>query len=547
MNAPVDSRPASPRFVRRDLAPALLAAALAFAALPVTGWAAMAWLPATPGGFGALAWGLAGLAFLAVGARGPAWRPVVLALAAAPALILAERAGGGLPGPGWWVLAAVAVVLALLRVGRVPAVAVVMGLLAALAVFEGADAARLVGAQPGGAAATFEEPPTRALRSGVRRGAPVPLPAGAVAPLGAGPGPWWLEAERATHPGPRPVVLLVGVAAPPAGARALARGTLVPGDAAGPLDRYGLRAYDAVVVREDAWGPDDPRAADKADAVARYVHGGGLLVGPGPASPWPPRLGRALGQAGRATRGGPDGVRRLGLGRVVRAANQADVAAIFAADLWVRDVRTPLLDVTGSRPAPLEGWTPWADAPASRGTQGLLLWLHAAALAVLALVLRAPASLLGGSLLAAGVTAAALVWTAPQDPGFRVAGAFVELGGAAGRRIEGVWISAGPAGYRGHVRFEGEGVLALRGARLDADGRVAVAPGRSAWIVRETRGRGPRPDEREDRRQAGALGLVRGRIDPGRLQVVHRPALPVRVEDWGPVPAAGLRVRGAGR
>lgn len=538
-----------PRATARDAAPCAVAALLALLALPATGIAGVAWLPSTPGGYRALALVVTGLLVLALGAagrHGGPRRPLLLALAAAPALVFGSQAGGGPPGLAWVLLLAAVTIVAALPRARPAGVAVLVGALALAVVFDGSARARMLGESATDPAA--DAPAADAPIVGLRVGAPVPLPEGRTAAFGFGRGPWWLEAERASRPGPRPLVLLMGGGAPKAATWSLPEATLVEAGEHPVTDAHDLRPFDAVVVIDAAWGEDDGQAEAKARAVERFVRGGGLLLGPAPDRRWPPRLGPLLGAAGRARTSGVEGVRRLGLGRVARAANQGDVAAIFAADLWVRDVGTSLLDPR-TRPLPPATFTPWRDDPGGRRTQGWLLLVHALALLVFTRLLRGGTAQLLGTFLVGAAVAAGLAWTTPLDPGFRVEGAFVDLGGAGGRRIEAVWISAGPEGFRGRVRFEGEGVLGRRGGLpgTDAEGRLGIAPGRSAWIVRETRGLGDRADEREDRTQAPLLDLLRGDVVPARVRLVRRAALPVRVEGWGAVPAGGVIVRGADR
>lgn len=543
MKHAVPLQPPMPRVSNRDPAPWALALLLALLALPASGWVEAAWLPRTPAGFQRLALLLTALACLAQGGTGRPRRVALLVLAAVPALIFGLLGGGALPAAAWWGVLVLAAGIGALPHGRTAALAGVVALLALGAVLAEADAGRwLEQPRPSEPEGVAPEAPV----SGVRLGAPVQPADGATPALAAGAGPWWVEAQRATHPGARPVVLVLAGARPQGSAWALPQATVVYGDEHAFQAAHDLRPFDAVVALERAWGEDDAQAAARARAVMGFVRGGGLLIGPAGDARWPPRLGPLLGTAGRARATGVGGVRRLGLGRVARAAHQRDVAALFDADLWVRDVNTSLLD-RGARPAPLATWAPWRDEPTRRRTQGLLLLLHAVALLVFTRLLRGGGSQLLGTLLVAGAMAAGLAWSAPEDPGFRVTGAFVELGGRGGRRVEAVWISAGPAGYRGHVRFQGEGVVAHRGGRLGADGRFVVEPGHGAWVVRETRAGGARPEEPEDRTQAAAMALLRGSPSPARLRIVRSAGLPVRVEGWGPVPAAGVLVGSAGR
>ncbi|MDA1195716.1 MAG: hypothetical protein O2894_11095, partial [Planctomycetota bacterium] len=130
--------------------------------------------------------------------------------------------------------------------------------------------------------------------------------------------------------------------------------------------------------------------------------------------------------------------------------------------------------------------------------------------------------------------------TSPAAPGCAVHGALVEWGG---RRLDAIRIEAGPAGYTGRVRFEGRGVVGLRGGRLLSDGRLRVEPGRAAWVLRETEATGAAAQAAEDRSLGSILTLLRGTVEPRDVRVGWVPALPVRVEGWGPVPAATAAIR----
>jgi hypothetical protein len=336
------------------------------------------------------------------------------------------------------------------------------------------------------------------------------------------------------------VLVLDGRPAPPEAPPAAL--TAVHGSQLAFTSPLELLAFDAVLVREGAWGEDDPDARERAQAVAGYVRKGGLLIGPGPDHAWPPHLARSLRHAARGETAGPAGVRTFGLGRVVRAASQVDVLAALDARLWVPPVGTALVARNGP-PAWLEGLARWRDRPSQRRTQGILLLVFVLVLAAFTRLLRAGPSQVLGTLLASAAVCAGLAWTSPLDPGFRVHGLVVDLGGPGGRRIEALLFDAGPRGYAGRIRWSGGGVLGVQGARLAADGRLHVAPGRSAWVLRETEGREPRPGEAEDVAAAPLRALLLGAVDPRLLRFGRLPRLPVRVEGVGVVEALTVAYR----
>ena len=529
---------------RRDVAPPLAALLLTLLALPATGWAVAAWLPQTPAGYEDLALLLTLVLVLGLGGGVRGLRSLGVLLAVSPCLVFAAlEAGGAGPSPGWWLAIACAVLLARLPAGRGRAVGAVAAVLGGGLVLGRADlpilpapwnalASPVATAAPGrdrGEAAAGDR--------GLRVGAALPVPTGVAPALGEGPGPWWSEAAREQRPGPRPVVLVLGGAAgAKGGAWVTPAATIVPGTEHTFSHAHELRCFDAVLALGEAWDAADPAARDKADAVAGFVRKGGLLIGPAPPRTWPPHLGPRLHAAGRGQAVGVAGVRRLGLGRVARAGRQADVAELLAADLWVREAGSPLLDPQ-TRPGRPAAWQGWSDRPAGRRTQGLLLGLLALALVGLTRLLRGRGPQWLGALLVAATVSGGLAWTSPADPGIRVEGVALDLGGPGGRRIEAVWIDAGPRGYLGRVRWTGTGVVGLRGARLTPAGDVSIAPDRSAWIVRETEGLGVRADVPEDRAAGALRSLLTGAIDPRRLRFGRLERLPVRVEGWGPVAA----------
>jgi hypothetical protein len=170
----------------------------------------------------------------------------------------------------------------------------------------------------------------------------------------------------------------------------------------------------------------------------------------------------------------------------------------------------------------------------------VLLLVYVGVLAALSWLVRTRAASLLSLLLVAGAVSGAVAWLSPRAPGHRVQGLVLDLGGPGGRRYEAVWISAGPRGFEGPVRWAGGGVVSVEGAHLTADGEVRVPPGRSAWVVRERVGLGVTEGDVEDRRSAWLRALLLGDADPARLRYGRLPVLPVHVPGHGAIPAATL-------
>ncbi len=537
---------------KRDGAVVALAALGALLALPSAGLLPIPFLPRDPAAYGSLL--TAVTAILLVGAApargGRAQRVLLWLLALAPFWAYAWLSGGGpvVPPLGWFALVVLACVLAWTPRRGLVAGAVVV-LLGGAAVV-GQAGLRLL---PDGwnavsdASGRAARPAADALhpdgaRAGPRRGAAVRLPAYAEPALGEGPGPWWVRAVDETFAGPRPVVLVLDGAASRSALPAAAGLTAVHASQVEFTSAYELLAFDALLVLEGAWSLDDPAARTKAAAVVAYVRKGGLLIGPGADHDWPPHLARGLRHAARGLTPGAAGAQAFGLGRVARASHQAHVQELLDAHLWVPVVADVLTSRSGA-PAWLEGLERWRDDPGGRRVQGVLLLVYVLGLAAFTRVLRGGGAQLLGVLLASAAAAAGLAWTAPHEPGFRVHGLSLDLGGPGGRRVEALLIDAGSRGFRRHVRWTGGGVLGLQGGRLATDGRLHVPPGRSAWVFRERDGRGPLAGESEDVSAAVLRPLLLGSLDPRLLRYGRLPRLPVRIEGWGPVGALTVAYR----
>jgi hypothetical protein len=555
--------------VKRDWLPPATALLLGLVAVPATGWLSVAPLPTTLSALARIAAWLLSLMLLAAALRGPrglgVGRPLAVLLAALPCFALIVLAGPpGLASTVPWRGLAVLLVICLVTVtaegeaARRVAVGVVGAflLLASFVPTVGvgpflparwnplAHVARL-GAPPGPAPQTS---PVRGAREHV---AAAPRPAH---PLGIGEGPWYSAVTTVPERLVFPLVGTVGtVEAPETG-----EATFRPVPAEGLGHPFDLDAYDALLV-----GPDALEALPKverrtaAGVVAQFVRAGGLLLGPGPDAGWSPDLARALGEAGKSPQVGYDGRRYLGLGAIIHPADAEDVARLLGMDLWVPPIQTVFRRV-GVPPPPPAGFPRWHDAPRRRRATGALLLGAGLLLLLLVWVARTPVlalSVLAGWALAVS----AGIWlVAPREVGFVTQGAVLELGGPGGRRTEVVWLSAGPGGYRGAVgwhqgpyertgpgrvaRPETGGFVRVLGGVLDAEGRVVVAPGQGAWILRERLAPG---GDTGDPPPVGAptlRDLLRGPIDPKQVSRGHVERLPISVAGSGPIPAAILRV-----
>ncbi|MDJ0973048.1 MAG: hypothetical protein QNJ98_01135 [Planctomycetota bacterium] len=530
-------------------------------ALPSAGLLRLPLVPETPSAllrlYGVLAAGLLLMATVRRDAgervRGAGWRPLALALALAPFFLYAIWAAPAQAIRAEQPALALPVLVLLLMcfgaAGRRAATATVVTL---TLLFGGGAVLARAGLDPWPAAWNPLRQPTTgavppglddALRVGVRPGAPVRVDAEAM-PLGDGNGPWWRPASVARVPLRPPIALIFDGAADARGLDRDGDVSMVHQSEVDIAHAMDLDGFDAVVVLEKGWSPADPsRARRLATAVTGFVRRGGLLIGPPPERRWPPSLARRLGPAGQAQRTGPGGLRALGMGRVVRALTGDEMLGLLESELWVRPVRTVFDRATVAPKAPPEFVTR-GDPRSPRRPAVFLLGTLVLVLAAFDWILRGAAMRTLGALMAALAVATGIAWVVPSDPGFALAGVRLELGGVGGRSVEAVRIEAGSGGYAGRVAFGGSGMVRVLGGRIDAEGRVLVAPDTAAWVVREGLGLGAGPEETDDRFAGWALGFLKGRVDPKRVRYARLPVLPVRVEGAGPVGAVVVHYRG---
>ena len=555
--------------VKRDWLPPATALLLGLLALPATGWLHVRPMPTSLSALARVAACALSLMLLAAALKGPrglgVGRPLSVALAAAPFLVLVLLSGvPGLAATVPWRGLALLLVICLVTVTAESelarrSVVGAVGSYLLLALF-----APTVGVGPLLPAAW--NPLAAVERQSQREsiGPPEKVPgirADVAAsprpthPLGAEDGPWYRAVNLVEDRIVFPFVGTLGTVEAPSTNEATFRA--VSEEALGHV--FDLDAYDALVVAPDALeGLPLAKRRGAARAVARFVRGGGLLLGLGPGGGWPPDLALALGAAGKSTVNGYDGRRHLGIGMVVHAGEPGDVSRLLGMDLWVPPVQT-VFRRAGVPPPPPAGFLRWEDEPRGRRPVGALLLAAGLLLLLLVWVARTPVAALGLVLVWAVGVSAGLWLVAPRDPGFVTRGAVLELGGAGGRRTEVLWLAAGPGGYEGHIKwFQGAfertrpgqvgrpetgGFARILGARLGESGRVVVSPGQGAWILRErvSPGEGaPTPPEGAD---AGLRELLRGRIDSKQVSRGRMERLPVAVEGAGPIPAGILRVR----
>lgn len=263
-----------------------------------------------------------------------------------------------------------------------------------------------------------------------------------------------------------------------------------------PLDRLGRFAIlsgravpaspldlDGVDVVELPAGLD--LDAREADVLARYVRRGGLLVGPPPPAELSATLRRRLGGGAVPNEAGPAGAHVAGLGHVALAGDAAGLEALAVARLVAPRLSTAF-DRAVSPPRGLLALSLPTDEPAGRRDALAILLPFAAALVLLgAIGGRGHAFRVSLVSLAAATIVLGLAERAPPAAGqaFRL-----ELGGAGGRRVEGLVVSAGPAGLLLDGAASSEGGLRALGfeARI-LEGRLrwVLAPGGRGVIVEE--------------------------------------------------------------
>lgn len=527
-------------------------------------------LPARPAEALAVGVQVAILWALAVAVREPGGAPaaarlVRTLLAAAPFLAFGVlEASGGSVGTAWPGLgAALAVAVALALLPAAPRVrGIVAGALLAVwvgdAVLTSAGTALLPAAlnparAPVAWAAAPRPPESTTPVRGERPGSYVRVPDDR-ALLARGPGPWWRCVDEGPLPRAGPVVrafdgpdgehverLPQGEPEGP-GAETL---VVVHG---GPRVEAALdlSPYDALVLTADAFDhllpASDDEAALRAGAIGAWVRAGGLLIGPPAQSDWPGRLGRALGGAGRAETSGLSSAQPLGLGWVLRAENRSQALGLLASPSLRRPVGTAFdgLATPPEPPAPFEHWR--ADGTRHRG-QGALLLAFALAFAFLEPAARRVSAALAALALPTAATIAGLAWASPAVPDLAAHVAVLDLGGPGGRRVEALWLSAGERGYVGEVAFLGGGGVRWIGPPLLDDGRVCLAPGSTAWAVRQGSGRGEDPRDVEDRRAAFLRPWLRGTPSSGRLRFALGAPPAVRIQGLPTPPAWTLTLR----
>jgi hypothetical protein len=557
--------------VSRDRLGTAGAVLLAAAAARATGWIDAEPLPRTPAGFLALA--SVGTALLLLAAalhpsegRGAGLRVLKVLLAALPFLVFGawESSGGAvgtaLPGPG----AALALGAALLLLAAPPrarkvGAALVLSLFLGDAVLASAGVPLLPAAydpfrKPVVHVGAVPAPPAAAALRGERPGAAVRVKDDE-ALLAEGPGPWWRVADEGPLPRAGPVVRVleependVVERLPLGAADDIAAETMAVVHRGPPIrDPLDLSAYDALVLGQlggvVAWlTQDDDTAAFRDTAVGQWVRAGGLLIGPPPRAEWPGRIARALGPAARGEESGAVGALSLGLGHVVRADTRSQALDVLSERALRRPVHTAF-DGLAAPPAPPEAFAPWRDVPAERRGQGALLAAFVLAFALLEPVVRSVGVALTALALPTLATAAGLAWASPARPDVAAHAVVFDLGGAGGKRVEALWLSAGTRGYVGRVAFSGGGAVRWGGPPLLQDGRVLLPPGGSGWAIRRRTAHGPDPADREDRRSAFLRPWVRGPVADAHLRYGALPLAAVRVEGLPPLPAWTLTYR----
>lgn len=499
------------------------------------------------------------------GPRARGWlRPTAVMLALGLLIVCAWRAYGSvvvraLPVGGliatWLLATAIAAVADAGR--RTTAIAVVGALLGAMTLAptldlpvgwpRGMDPLR-----PAPLAAAPAEDASAPVHTGRREGMPTRHPEDAESTCATSPR--FVTATEAPAPWKAPLVLAVGW--PADTELTIARGHVDTALASEACHLLDLLPYDALLL-----GPEpvleegrDLRARRRlAEAVARYVRGGGCVIGPDAALPWPAGLDKAFGSFGQVTENGRAGARSLGLGGLARAASFADAAALILDDVWIPPVRSgvdraraPLPELP---PAVHPGGEVEAEpAPeAAAGTEGILLGLALVLLATVGVLgwalrdmVRAAAAL--ALLLGATLVGSGLIEPPPASP--RVAALRIELGGPDGRRIELVHIQAPRhEPFEAQVTWPRSGWLDVRRGALDGGGTLRLGPGEDAWLVWQGDAEGEGPEERPNRGAGWTLGFLKGRPDPKQVAYGWIPDLGVRIGGLAPIPATTLHVR----
>ena len=478
----------------------------------------------------AVAWGAVVVPALS---RGRPIRVVEAALVLAPALLFAVRAA---PGPlllPWRPLvaagAAGAWAASLGSVGRARAAACAAAVLVSLPVL----AAAQVFVPPAGVVVTvsalevadraeegretdpralvpraWSEPdPARTLRVGSLARTPAVLPAGTNPLAGAR----WIpvpEEALAALPAGGPIVRVVGAAA---ASSHVGETTVVGSPWRGEL-ALDLDPYDAILLPGDTG--DDTASAE---SLATFVRRGGLLVRVGPVPAWPEALARRLGRGGALEAPGAQAARAVGDGHVAWVRAPDETAALLAAGLARPRASTAFDRALAAPRAPADFERP-APAPPSRRPVAALLGAVAAVMAVASAFARGWMRLAALTGLAA-LGALEVVRLVPAESGPGLHAFRLEIGGPGGRRVEGLHVAAGPAGWSGlpGARPERDAGLRVLGFRIldtDSGPRLALPAGGEGWIVEE--------------------GVASGRTE-GLLPVD-------RVPDW----AVALLRRGAG-
>lgn len=247
-----------------------------------------------------------------------------------------------------------------------------------------------------------------------------------------------------------------------------------------PKDVLDLDPYDALFVPADLAAEDENLVA----TLASYTRRGGLLVlsTHPPAIPAPLARSLSVPATGPA---GPAGVAAVGLGRVARAAGEADVDALLAAGAW-RPRWSTAFDRAISSPGAPSSFPRWRDDPSGRRATWSILVVFAVAGAFVAAFSGARRLL---ALLAlSALSTASIAFLVPAPTRAAVEPFVIDLGGEGGRRVEGVFLSAGPRGYVVNETLSSRGGLRALGfdtVRVGGTPRLALPPGREGWIVEE--------------------------------------------------------------